>query len=123
MRLFAIVMMSLAMTLGLRSCHAAPLQNPSSVVIQLAGTAVSAFEKCSRDGPCYPRPPVWRLGWSELTPSEYFNGELKGEIQRGVPPKDVRDLKRTMLSNSRRIQKSPARVRAYFKHRNIRYAA
>ena len=48
---------------------------------------------------------------------------LKGEIQRGVSPKDVRDLKRTMLSNSRRIQKSPARVRAYFKHRNIRYAA
>ena len=59
----------------------------------------------------------------ELNPSEYFNGEPKGEVQRGVPPKDVTDLKRTMLSTSRRIQKSPGRVRAYFKHRNIRYAA
>ena len=59
----------------------------------------------------------------ELNPSEYFNGEPKGEVQRGVPPKDVTDLKRTMLSTSRRIQKSPRRVRAYFKHRNIRYAA
>lgn len=59
----------------------------------------------------------------ELNPTEYFNGDLKGEIQRGIPPKDVQDLKRTILSHSRSIQKSPARVRAYFKHRNIRYAA
>jgi len=59
----------------------------------------------------------------ELNPSEYFNGDLKGAIQRGIPPKDVKDLKRTMLSHSRRIQKSPARVRAYFKNRHIRYAA
>lgn len=59
----------------------------------------------------------------ELNPSEYFNGDLKGAIQRGIPPRDVKDLKRTMLSHSRRIQKSPARVRAYFKNRHIRYAA
>lgn len=59
----------------------------------------------------------------ELNPTEYFNGDLKGEIQRGVPPKDVKDLKRTMLIHSRRIQRSPKRVRAYFKNSNIRYAA
>lgn len=59
----------------------------------------------------------------ELNPTEYFNGDLKGEIQRGLPPKDVGELKRTMLSHSRRIQKSPQRVRAYFRHRNIKYAA
>jgi transposase len=59
----------------------------------------------------------------ELNPTEYFNGDLKGAIQRGVPPKDVKELQRTMLSHSRRIQKSPARVRAYFKNRHIRYAA
>ena len=59
----------------------------------------------------------------ELNPSEYFNGDLKGEIQRGVPPKDVTDLKRTVLGHSRRIQKSPARVRGYFRNRHIRYAA
>ena len=70
-------------------------------------------------GPLHYLPPYC----PELNPSEYFNGDLKGEIQRGVPPKDVADLKRTMLRTSRRIQKSPRRVRAYFKHRNIRYAA
>jgi transposase len=59
----------------------------------------------------------------ELNPSEYFNGDLKGAIQRGIPPKDVKDLKRTMLSHSRRIQKSPDRVRAYFRNQHIRYAA
>jgi transposase len=59
----------------------------------------------------------------ELNPSEYFNGDLKGAIQRGIPPKDVKDLKQTMLSHSRRIQKSPDRVRAYFKNKHIRYAA
>jgi transposase len=59
----------------------------------------------------------------ELNPTEYFNGDLKGEIQRGLPPKDVKELKRTMLGHSRRIQKSPHRVRAYFRHRNIKYAA
>lgn len=60
---------------------------------------------------------------AELHPPEYLNGDLKGEIQHGVPPKDVNDLKRTILSNSRRIQRSLARVRAYFKNRNISYAA
>ena len=59
----------------------------------------------------------------ELNPTEYFNGDLKGAIQCGVPPKDVKELQRTMLSHSRRIQRSPARVRAYLKNRHIRYAA
>mgnify|MGYP001160564371 CR=1 FL=1 len=59
----------------------------------------------------------------ELNPTEYFNGDLKGEIQRAIPPKDVQDLKRAMLSHSRRIQKSPDRVRAYFRNRHIKYAA
>jgi transposase len=59
----------------------------------------------------------------ELNPTEYFNGDLQGEIQRGLPSKDMTELKRTMLSHSRRIQNSPQRVRGYFRHRNINYAA
>lgn len=59
----------------------------------------------------------------ELNPSEYFNGDLKGEIQRAIPAKDVLELERTVLSHSRRIQKRPARVRAYFENKHIRYAA
>lgn len=59
----------------------------------------------------------------ELNPSEYFNGDLKGEIQRGIPAKDIVELKRTVLGRSRSIQNSPARVRAYFRNKHIRYAA
>ena len=59
----------------------------------------------------------------ELNPSEYFNGDLKGEIQRGIPPRNQSELKRTILAHSRRIQKSPYRVRKYFEHELIRYAA
>jgi transposase len=59
----------------------------------------------------------------ELNPSEYFNGDLKGEIRRGIPAQTVLDLKRNVLGYSRRIQKSPARVRAYFRNPHIRYAA
>ena len=59
----------------------------------------------------------------ELNPSEYFNGDLKGAIQRSIPPRDQSELKRTILGHSRRIQKSPDRVRKYFEHELIRYAA
>jgi transposase len=59
----------------------------------------------------------------ELNPSEYFNGDLKGALQRDIPPRDQADLKRKVLSHSRRIQKSPERVRKYFEHEAIRYAA
>jgi len=59
----------------------------------------------------------------ELNPSEYFNGDLKSSIQRDLPPRDQADLKRKLLGHSRRIQKSPARVRNYFRHHAIRYAA
>ncbi len=59
----------------------------------------------------------------ELNPSEYFNGDLKGAIQRDIPARDQAQLKRQMLGHSRRIQKSPARVRKYFERRLIKYAA
>ncbi len=59
----------------------------------------------------------------ERNPTETFTGDQKGEIQRGIPPKDVKGLKRNVLGHSRRIQESPARVRAYFKNRHIRHAA
>jgi transposase len=59
----------------------------------------------------------------ELNPSEYFNGDLKGAIQRGIPPRDQAELKRSILGHSRRIQTSPDRVRKYFEHEFIRYAA
>lgn len=59
----------------------------------------------------------------ERHPSEYFNGDLKGAIQRDIPARDQAQLKRQILGHSRRIQKSPARVRKYFEHQLIQYAA
>jgi transposase len=59
----------------------------------------------------------------ELNPSEYFNGDLKSSVQRDVPARDQNELKAKLLSHSRRIQKLPQRVRKYFEHEAIRYAA
>ena len=59
----------------------------------------------------------------ELNPSEYFNGDLKGAIQRDIPARDQAGLKKQILGHSRRIQKSPARVCKYFGYEAIRYAA
>lgn len=59
----------------------------------------------------------------ELNPDEYLNGDFKRGIYTGIPPRDAVDLKRKALSQLRSIQKSPTRVRAYFEHPAIRYAA
>jgi len=59
----------------------------------------------------------------ELNPTEYFNGDLKGTVQRAIPARNELELKRNLLGHSRSIQKSPARVRNYFEHDAIRYAA
>ena len=59
----------------------------------------------------------------ELNPDEYLNGDFKRGIYSGPPPRDALDLKRKALSQLRSIQKSPDRVRGYFKHPAIQYAA
>jgi transposase len=59
----------------------------------------------------------------ELNPDEYLNGDLKRAVHQDVPPRDREELKATALGHLRRIQKSPGRVRRYFRHRSIRYAA
>jgi hypothetical protein len=59
----------------------------------------------------------------ELNPSEYFNGDPNGEMQRGILPKDVTDLKRTALAHSRHIQRSAAPLRGHLRNRHILCAA
>ena len=59
----------------------------------------------------------------ELNPDEYLNGDLKRGVHTGIPPRDAADLKRQTLSQLRSIQRSPTRVRAYFEHQAIQYAA
>lgn len=59
----------------------------------------------------------------EFNPSEYFNGDLKGKIQRGIPPMGITDLDLTVLGHSRRIQKSSTRMRGCFRNRQVRHSA
>jgi len=59
----------------------------------------------------------------ELNPDEYLNGDFKRGVYTSVPPRDAAGLKRQALSQLRSIQKSPNRVRAYFQHPAIQYAA
>lgn len=59
----------------------------------------------------------------ELNPDEYLNGDLKRGVHSGIPPRDAADLKRQALSHLRSIQRTPNRVRAYFEHPAIQYAA
>jgi len=59
----------------------------------------------------------------ELNPDEYLNSDLKRGVHTGIPPRDAVDLKRQTLSQLRRLQRSPRRVRAYFEHPAIQYAA
>lgn len=59
----------------------------------------------------------------ELNPDEYLNGDFKRGVYTGVPPRDAAELRRQAISQLRSIQKSPNRVRAYFEHPAIRYAA
>lgn len=59
----------------------------------------------------------------ELNPDEYLNGDLKRAVYTDIPAPDQASLHRQALGHLRRIQKSPARVAAYFRHPAIRYAA
>lgn len=59
----------------------------------------------------------------DLNPDEYLNGDIKRELSKRPAPKTRDTLKRNVISVLHKIQKSQARVKAYFKHRCIAYAA
>ncbi|MDC3237185.1 IS630 family transposase [bacterium] len=59
----------------------------------------------------------------ELNPDEYLNCDLKDGVHSKVPSRFKKDLKKKALSHLRKIQKSPKRVKSYFKHPKIAYAA
>jgi transposase len=59
----------------------------------------------------------------ELNPDEYLNCDLKCGVQSGLPARTEKELKRKMVSHMRMLQKKPGRVRKYFEHPKIRYAA
>ncbi|SHO52793.1 IS630 family transposase [Desulfopila aestuarii] len=59
----------------------------------------------------------------ELNPDEYLNCDLKSGIRRAAPSRSSEDLKKTVSSHMRMLQKKSERVAKYFEHPSIRYAA
>lgn len=59
----------------------------------------------------------------ELNPDEYLNCDLKDGVHSGVPARTKKELKGKAISHLRKLQKMPGRVKKYFKHPKIAYAA
>ncbi len=60
---------------------------------------------------------------SELNPDEYLNCDLKAGVHSKAPAKTKDQLKNKAISHLRKLQKSRDRVRKYFKHPKIAFAA
>lgn len=59
----------------------------------------------------------------ELNPDEYLNCDLKAGVHSKSPARDRDSLKAKVIAHMRKLQKLPARVKRYFKHPKIAYAA
>ena len=59
----------------------------------------------------------------EMNPDEYLNCDLKAGVQARPPARAKGDLKRKTIAHLRRVQKLPDRVKSYFQHPKIAYAA
>lgn len=59
----------------------------------------------------------------ELNPDECLNADLKAAVTTKAPARTKRQLKKATVSHMRKLQKSPTRVRKYFEHQPVRYAA
>lgn len=59
----------------------------------------------------------------ELNPDEYLNCDLKAGVHSRTPARSKEQLKQKTITHMRMLQKTPSRVRSYFQHEKIRYAA
>lgn len=59
----------------------------------------------------------------ELNPDEYLNCDLKQGVHSGPPARSKEQLEKKVVSHMRKLQKKPARVKKYFEHPRIHYAA
>lgn len=59
----------------------------------------------------------------ELNPDEYLNCDLKAGVHSGKPARDKSQLKNKAHNHMKMLQRKPARVKKYFEHEKIRYAA
>ncbi len=59
----------------------------------------------------------------EMNPDEYLNCDLKHGVHSGPPARSKEQLKSKVRSHMQMLQKKPGRVRKYFDHPRIQYAA
>jgi transposase len=59
----------------------------------------------------------------ERNPDEYLNRDLKLSLANKHPARNKEQLKAHMISHMRKIQKLPQRVKSYFRHKEVQYAA
>jgi transposase len=59
----------------------------------------------------------------ELNPDELLNCDLKAGVHSGEPARTEKHLKKKIVSHLRMLQKRPSRVRKYFQHDKVKYAA
>ena len=53
----------------------------------------------------------------------YLNCDLKARMDAGEPVRTPQAMQSKLLGHLRSLQKQPERIRSYFKHEKIRYAA
>jgi transposase len=59
----------------------------------------------------------------ELNPDECLNADLKQAVTTKAPARSKGQLKKVTVGHLRKLSKSPERVKKYFKHDPVRYAA
>lgn len=59
----------------------------------------------------------------ELNPDEYLNGDLKQQVRTGRAARSQDELESRLRSVLKRLQLRPERIRSYFRHPKIAYAA
>jgi len=59
----------------------------------------------------------------ELNPDECLNADLKHAVTKRAPIRSKAHLQRAAIAHLRSLQRRPARVRSYFRHKPVRYAA
>ena len=59
----------------------------------------------------------------ELNPVEYLNGSVKQGVHDKPPTRNLTQLKHRVLSQLRKLQKLPDRIKSYFQHPSVTYAA
>jgi len=59
----------------------------------------------------------------ELNPDECLNADLKAAVTTKAPARKKGQLKKAAVSHMRKLSKSPERVKKYFQHGPVKYAA